>query len=88
MSFFKKLFIIATLFISLISDAWSQTFKEFKSPAPANRPITYWMWLNGNITKEGITKDLEAMKSSGINGTLMFSVGFYQPGPVKPGATS
>jgi hypothetical protein len=76
--------LVAGLFLLFsASNSYSQSLQDFKTPDASNRPITYWMWLNGNITKSGITKDLETMKSVGINGTLFFSVGFYQPGPVK-----
>ena len=34
------------------------------------RPWAYGFWLDGNITKEGITADLEAMKSAGLGGLL------------------
>lgn len=36
--------------------------------ARAIHPVTgcYWEWMNGNISKEGITKDLEYMKDAGI----------------------
>jgi len=42
--------------------------KDFKNPPASSRPWVYWFWLNGNITKEGITADLEAMKRVGIGG--------------------
>jgi len=32
----------------------------------------WWHWLNGNVTKEGITADLEWMKRVGIAGMQMF----------------
>jgi len=34
---------------------------DFKSPPSGVKVHTWWHWLDGNITKEGITKDLEAM---------------------------
>ena len=34
----------------------------------------YWMWMNGNISKEGITKDLEYMKAAGIESAFIFDV--------------
>ena len=37
--------------------------KAFVAPPDSARPWVYWFWLNGNITKEGITADLEAMTS-------------------------
>lgn len=47
---------------------------SFQSPPPSARPWVYWFWMNGNITKEGITADLEAMARVGIGGTLIMSV--------------
>jgi hypothetical protein len=47
---------------------------EFSSPPDSARPWVYWFWLNGNITKEGITADLEAMQRVGIGGVLIMEV--------------
>ncbi len=38
----------------------------FREPPRQYGLRCYWYWLNGDITKEGITKDLEAMKRVGI----------------------
>ena len=38
----------------------------FCHPAESTRPGVYWYWLGGIISKDGITKDLEAMKRVGI----------------------
>jgi len=38
----------------------------FASPPPDTRPGCYWYWINDNISKDGITKDLEAMARVGI----------------------
>ncbi len=54
----------------------------FKSPPDSARPWVYWFWLNGNITREGITADLEAMKRVGIGGVLIMEVD--QGAPVGP----
>jgi len=51
-------------------------------PAPAF-PQVFWFWMNGNISREGITRDLEAMKEAGIGGVFNFDVGTGVPkGPV------
>ncbi len=39
---------------------------SFVTPTDATRPRCYWYWLDGHVSKEGITKDLEAMKRVGI----------------------
>ncbi len=54
----------------------------FVQPPDAARPWVYWFWLNGNITREGITADLEAMKRVGIGGVLIMEVD--QGAPVGP----
>ncbi len=38
----------------------------FREPPLSTRPRCYWYWMDGHITKEGITRDLEAMKRVGI----------------------
>ena len=35
----------------------------------------YWHWMNGNVSKEGITADLEYMKAGGIEAAMIFDVG-------------
>lgn len=54
----------------------------FQNPPDSARPWVYWFWLNGNITREGITADLEAMKRVGIGGVLIMEVD--QGAPVGP----
>ena len=46
----------------------------FVKPPDSARPWVYWFWLNSNITREGITADLEAMKRVGIGGVLIMEV--------------
>jgi len=46
--------------------------REFHEPPDSARPRVWWHWLNGNVTKEGITADLEWMKRVGIAGMQMF----------------
>ena len=55
----------------------------FRQPPAEARPHTWWHWMNGNITKEGITADLEAMARAGLGGAQIFNVGSGIPaGPV------
>ena len=48
--------------------------KGFASPPASARPWVYWFWLDGNVTREGITADLEAMRRVGIGGVLIMEV--------------
>src|SRR5689334_5230381 len=55
----------------------------FRNPPDSARPHTWWHWMDGNITREGITADLEAMKKAGVGGAHMFHVSQgIPPGPV------
>lgn len=40
--------------------------RDFLNPPEATKPRCYWYWMDGNITTNGITKDLEAMRRVGI----------------------
>lgn len=35
----------------------------------------YWYWISGNISKQGVIKDLEAMKKVGINRAFIGNIG-------------
>jgi len=47
---------------------------EFLRPPDSAKPQTWWHWMNGNVTKEGITADLEAMKQIGLGGATIINV--------------
>ena len=48
--------------------------KDFLHPPIIYRPYVWWHWLGSNFSKKGITKDLEAMKASGIGGATIFNI--------------
>ncbi len=48
--------------------------QEFENPPPAARPEVLWMWMGGNISNSGITRDLEALKDAGFGGATVFSL--------------
>lgn len=57
---------------------------DFRSPPVAARPQVWWHWMSGNITREGITADLEAMRRIGLGGTHLFNLSYGEAsGPVK-----
>lgn len=51
----------------------------FASPPQEARPRTWWHWMNGNITKAGITKDLAWLKSVGMGGVQAFDASLNTP---------
>ena len=58
--------------------------RGFSHPPETARPWVYWFIMDGNLTREGITADFEAMKQAGIGGLIMMEVDVGIPrGPVK-----
>ena len=56
----------------------------FASPPDEARPWVYWMWMDGNLTRGGITADLEAMREAGLGGVVICEVNVGVPrGPVE-----
>lgn len=47
---------------------------DFKIPKDDNTLWCYWYWIGDDISKEGITKDLEAMKKAGIGAALIGNI--------------
>ena len=64
--------------------AWAGDLAEdFRTPPAAARPWVYWFFMDGNLSREGITADLEAMQRAGIGGVILMEVDVGIPkGPV------
>ena len=95
MRIIKPLVIILTIAMAGCGQFQSNATKQasvmleenFQNPPDSTRSWVYWFWINGNITKEGITADLEAMKEVGVGGVLWMEVSgpYWAPGgKVKP----
>ena len=52
---------------------------QFVDPPQSARPRVWWHWMNGNITKDGIAKDLAWMKRVGIGGMQNFDANLQTP---------
>ncbi len=48
--------------------------ERFVSPPDSTRPGVYWYFMDGNISREGMTADLESMKAAGIGSVLFLEV--------------
>jgi len=46
----------------------------FRSPPSATKPWIYWYWINDNISRDGLTRDLEAMARVGIGEAFIGNV--------------
>jgi len=46
----------------------------FQNPPDSAKPGVWWHWMGCNVTKEGITRDLESFKKAGIGGATIFGM--------------
>ncbi len=81
---FSTLVLVASLFLPAADAAADALAEAFQHPPADARPQTWWHWMNGNISREGITADLEAMQRIGLGGAQIFNAAQGEPaGPVK-----
>ena len=82
----KNLLLFLCILTSIIAksqkpDALSE---NFRNPPVETKPWLYWYWISDHISKEGITKDLEAMAKVGIGEALIGNIDeIKQKGEVK-----
>ena len=73
---------LITLLLSCVVGLHAQdtvSLSQFVSPPHAARPQVWWHWMNGNISKDGIRKDLLWMHRMGIGGVHLFDAGLDTP---------
>jgi len=58
------------------SDKVDSLYLNFQNPPESAKPRTWWHWTKGNVTLDGIKKDLEWMKRVGIGGFQLADVNF------------
>ena len=56
-------------------DGGSQLIQQFQEPSQAARPYVWWHWMDGEVSLDGIRKDLEWMDAVGIAGFHQFDAG-------------
>lgn len=74
----EKRVVAVALIVTAIIVAGAQTRSlddGFRSPPLAYGIRCWWWWLNGNVTKEAITRDLEEMHAKGFSGACIFDAG-------------
>jgi hypothetical protein len=72
-----KIRIIVLLWLLLfkaVAQENSQLKANFRNPPKSAKPVVWWHWVGSNVTREGITKDLEWMQRVGIGGFQAFDV--------------
>src|SRR5882757_1496185 len=81
---FAFFFVFASLGAQGSTPRIAELERNFSHPPPSARPWIFWFWLNGNVTSNGITADLEAMKRVGIGGVVIMDVDQGTPkGPIS-----
>jgi hypothetical protein len=78
----KKTSLTLLTFFLLFQIAFSQNAspiafdnKAFQNPPKSSKVHTWWHWMQGSISKQGITKDLESMKAQGISEATILNIG-------------
>jgi len=56
---------------------------NFVNPPVAARPAVFWDWMGGMVSKDGITRDLEAMAEQGIGGVMIMQMPEQPPTPLR-----
>lgn len=80
----KAFIIILSLLVSGTVFCKTDTLRQgFSSPPQHVRPQIWWHWMNGNITKDGIRKDIEWFKRIGLGGFHVFDASFSTPQVVE-----
>lgn len=78
---------VAICFLLVANGAFAQNLEElkkgFENPPDSARPLVWWHWMNGNISKEGIKLDLEWMHRVGIAGFQNFDAALATPQVVE-----
>ncbi|OAM87510.1 hypothetical protein AW736_22725 [Termitidicoccus mucosus] len=67
---------VVVMGMTMLMTAYGQDDLErgFSSPPEETKPYVYWYWMSGNISKEGITRDLEAMRRVGIGAAFIGNI--------------
>lgn len=83
-SFLKRAIILIACLMSLSFFACQQKIKTpdfaeiesgFRQVPDSIQTSVYWYWISDNLSKEGVEKDLEAMKRVGINRAFIGNIG-------------
>ena len=71
--------VLFSVLLSVSMTVCAQSLEKWNEGSPLSRPCTWWHWLDCNITREGITADLEAMSRAGYHEAQIFNVGYGYP---------
>jgi len=70
-----SIFILVQIGFSQNQTQNEQNIKDFQNPPQSSKVHTWWHWVQGSISKDGITKDLESMKAQGNAQATILNIG-------------
>jgi hypothetical protein len=65
---------LLSLLLSTLLPASADPEAVFRNPPDSAKPGVWWHWMGSNVSKEGITRDLEEFKKAGISGATIFGM--------------
>ncbi len=68
-----------------IQENTPEWYKRFISPSKEAAPWTFWYWMFGCVTDEGVRLDLNAMHDAGIKGCYLMPIKDVSDGPQYKG---
>ena len=83
----RKILAVAgsVVFLASCNEPGKQLQTGFIAPPDTIHTSVYWYWISGNISKEGVVKDLQSMKKAGINRAFIGNIGLTpQETPTGP----
>ncbi|MFZ4725444.1 MAG: glycosyl hydrolase [Paludibacter sp.] len=70
-----------------MSHSQNSFYENFQNPPAEAKPWTFWYWMHGAVSKEGIRADLKAMQEIGLGGAYLMPIrgieGSTYPHPVN-----
>ena len=71
--------ILAALMLACSSPTEDPLKLAFQNPPDSAKPGVYWYFMDGNLSREEMTNDLESMKTAGISNLIFLEVGIGVP---------
>lgn len=79
-----SLYFFLFLMVYIHGNAQTVSVSEFQKPGRSYAPMTWWHWVNGHITRDGLRKDLISLHQAGMRGVQVFNAHMYMPkGPIE-----
>lgn len=78
-----RLYFFLLLAYSCCSGLLPLTLKA-QPAAEMSKPWVFWYWMQGGVSRAGITADLQAMKEAGIGGAYLMTIKGAEQAPYQP----